>query len=202
MAVTPRANGIRSRASILARSLELTAARGLHAATIGALAAALGMSKSGVFAHFGSKDALDLAVIDAAASAFARDVMAPADAAPPGIARVAALCEGFLAYAAAPAGAGSRLTPDHPAFGLGTSTSARARLDGWRDQWLQALAGSVEQAIARQELSGSAEAAQVVFELDGVLEAAARTARWQPAAAAVSRARMAIDRVLLAERDA
>ena len=198
MATTMRAHGARSRAAILDRGLELAAAGGLHTATIGALADALGMSKSGVFAPFGSKEAFDLALIDAAAERFARAVVAPAGAAPPGIATVAALCEAFLAFATQPAAAGARLTPDHPAFGLGGSAAATARLAAWREVWQQALADGVAAAIARGELADSAEPAQVVFELDGVLEAAARLARTSGSGAVVSRARRAIDRLLLA----
>ena len=198
MAKISRANGIRSRNAILDRSLVLAAAGGLHTATIGALADSLGMSKSGVFAHFGSKDALDLALIDAAAERFARAVMEPAGMAPPGIARLAALSEGLLAFVSQAPIDGSCLTPGHPAFGLDAAPAARARLDAWQERWLQALADSVTEAITRREIAASAETAQMVFELDGVLEAAGRAVRSRRPAEVVDRARKAVDRVLLA----
>ncbi len=170
---------------------------GLQAATIGALSDALGMSKSGVFAHFGSKDGLDLAAIDAAAERFARGVVAPAGAAPPGIARVVALCEGFLAFVTPAPGEPARLPPDHPAFGLSPSLAAGARLVAWRAAWRDALLASVAEAIADGEMAASSDPAQAVFELRAVLDAAARGMRDEPPATIVTRARRAIDRALV-----
>ena len=192
-----RSNGVRSRTAILDRALALAAAAGLQAATIGALADALGMSKSGVFAHFGSKDALDLAAIGEAAERFARGVMAPAGTAPPGIARVVALCEGFLAFVTPGAGNPARLPPDHAAFGVRPSPAAHARLTAWRAAWREAIAASVAEAIARGEMAPSSDAAQVVFELRALLEAATRDMRDEPPAVIVSRTRRAIDRALV-----
>jgi AcrR family transcriptional regulator len=76
---------------ILDHALRLAAEGGLRAASIGALAAATGMTKSGVFLHFGSKPALDEAVIHTAVARFDRAVSRRAAAAPPGVARLAAL---------------------------------------------------------------------------------------------------------------
>lgn len=199
MAVIQRTNGVRSRAAILERGLRLTEAGGLHTATIGTLADALGMSKSGVFAHFGSKEALDEALVDAAAARFEAEVLRPADAAPPGIARVAALCEAALAGVTRPvAGGGPLLTPGHPALRLAPATAARARLDGWRQAWHTALAAAIADGMARGELAPGLDPAQIVFELDALLEAAGRAWRDAPADAVVARARRAVDRVLLA----
>ena len=197
MAISARANGVRSRAAILDRALALAASAGLQAATIGALSDALGMSKSGVFGHFGSKDALDLAAIDAAAERFARGVMAPAATAPPGIARVVALCEGFLAFVTPATGEPARLPPDHPAFGVRPSPAAHARLTAWRAAWREAIAASVAEAITRGEMAPSSDAAQVVFELRALLEAATRDMRDEPPAVIVTRTRRAIDRALV-----
>lgn len=198
MATSLRANGIRSRIAILDRGLELTSRGGLHTATIGALSGLLGMSKSGVFAQFGSKESLDLALIDTAAGRFAAAVVAPATFAPPGIAKVAALCEGFLAFVSQPLASGPSLTPDHPSFGPGAAPAAQARLDLWRLTWREALASSVTDAVARGELAAQNEPAQVVFELQAVLEAAARAVQHQGVEGIATRTRRAIDRVLLA----
>ncbi len=197
MAPFARANGVRSRAAILDRALGLAASAGLHAATIGALADALGMSKSGVFAHFGSKDALDLAAINAAAERFARGVLAPASTAPPGVARVVALCEGFLAFVTPGPDHPARLPPDHAAFGVRPSPAALARLTAWRAAWREAIAASVAEAITRGEMAPSSDAAQVVFELRALLEAATRDMRDEPPAVIVMRTRRAIDRALV-----
>ncbi len=155
------------------------------------------MSKSGVFAHFGSKDALELAAIDAAAERFTRGVITPAATAPPGIARVVALCEGFLAFVAPATGAPAKLPPDHAAFGLSPSPAGRARLDAWRSAWRDALLASVAEAIAHGEMAASSDPAQAVFELRAVLDAGARGMHDEPPAAMVARARRAIDRALV-----
>ena len=179
----------------------MAATAGLHAATIGALSAALGMSKSGVFAHFGSKESLDLAAIDTAAERFARGVLAPAGTAPPGIARVVTLCEGFLAFVTPAPGDPARLPPDHAAFGVSPPPLARARLAArlaaWRAAWRDALSASVAEAIARGEMATATDPAQAVFELCAVLDAGARGMRDEPPAAIVNRTRRAIDRALV-----
>ena len=197
MATLTRSNGTRSRLAILDRALDVAAIAGLHAATIGALSGSLGMSKSGVFAHFGSKEGLDLAAIDAAAERFARGVMAPAGTAPPGIARVVALCEGFLAFVMPTPGEPAHLAPEHPAFGLSSSPAARARLDAWRAAWRDALLASVAEAIAHGEMAAASDPAQAVFELRALLDAAARGMRDEPPAVIVTRTRLAIDRALV-----
>ena len=88
--------GGRTREAILAAGVALACRTGLGGLTIGALAADVGMSKSGMFAHFGSKEALQLAVVEAAAREFATEVVVPALHAPRGEPRVVALLEGWL----------------------------------------------------------------------------------------------------------
>ena len=70
--------GAATRELILDRALEITHAKGLDALTIGTLAEAAGMSKSGVFAHFGSREELQLSVLEAAAQIFTQEVFVPA----------------------------------------------------------------------------------------------------------------------------
>src|SRR5262245_35751389 len=94
----PRADGVRSRAAILQAATALASVRGLEGLSIGGVAGRLGMSKSGVFAHFGSKEELQLAAVDAAAAVFEREVLHAATAAPDGVARLIALTEGYLSY--------------------------------------------------------------------------------------------------------
>lgn len=190
----PRQNGIASRQAILGKALDVAATRGPQAATIGTLAAALGMSKSGVFAHFGSKDALETAVIEAAADQFGRAVVTPAEAAPAGLARLAALCEGFLTYVTEQGG--GRLTPDHPALGGVVQTAASARLTAWRDHWHRALEAAAADAVARGEMVERARPLQVAFEANALLEAAGRAAGRQPSDEVTRLTRAALDRVL------
>ncbi len=87
-----------TRQAILERSVDLASSEGLEGLTIGRLASELQMSKSGLFAHFGSKQELQLATIDAAASRFFDEVVAPAQSAPEGAARLRSYCELYLEY--------------------------------------------------------------------------------------------------------
>jgi AcrR family transcriptional regulator len=71
---------------------------GLEGLSIGNLAAAIGMSKSGLYAHFGSKQELQLATVQEAGRIFADEVVQPALAAPAGLAQLAAVCEAFFEH--------------------------------------------------------------------------------------------------------
>ena len=88
--------GGRTREAILAAGVTLACRTGLGGLSIASLAAEVGMSKSGMFAHFGSKEALQLAVLDTAARQFAVEVVLPALQVPRGERRVRALLEGWL----------------------------------------------------------------------------------------------------------
>src|SRR3954470_15789543 len=93
-----RADGERTREAIVRRSVSLATVDGLEGLTIGNLAAALDMSKSGIYAHFGSKEALQLATVDEAERIFQGEVIAPALDAPPGVAQLLALCDAFFEH--------------------------------------------------------------------------------------------------------
>jgi len=88
--------GEQTRAAILDRAVDLASAEGLEGLTIGRLAGELRMSKSGLFAHFGSKQELQLATVEAAAARFRAAVVEPALAAPDGAPRLRALVERYL----------------------------------------------------------------------------------------------------------
>jgi AcrR family transcriptional regulator len=90
------AKGARTRASILDRAVDLASAEGLEGLTIGRLAAELQMSKSGLFAHFGSKQELQLATVGAAAERFTTRVIEPALEQPDGAPRLRAMAERYL----------------------------------------------------------------------------------------------------------
>ncbi|MFN7979833.1 MAG: helix-turn-helix domain-containing protein [Vicinamibacterales bacterium] len=189
-----RQNGLRSRESILDHGLSLTAQGGRHRASIGALAAALGMSKSAVHAHFGSKGALDAALVASAAERFEQAVLRPAAAAPPGLARLAALCEAFLAFAAQ---SDAALTPGHRAFGRGMAAAAEQHLRAWAEAWRRALHGAAADAVARAEFAPGADAAQAAFELAALLDGAVRALDHLPPTEVVRRTRAGVDRVLV-----
>ncbi len=88
--------GARTREAILDRAVDLASVEGLEGLTIGRLAAELQMSKSGLFAHFGSKQDLQLAAIAAAAARFRANVVTPALELPEGAPRLRALAERYL----------------------------------------------------------------------------------------------------------
>jgi len=96
MNVTTATKGAQTRAAILDRAVDLASVEGLEGLTIGRLAAELRMSKSGLFAHFGSKQELQLATVGAAAERFRAAVIEPALAAPDGAPRLRAMGERYL----------------------------------------------------------------------------------------------------------
>src|SRR5262245_64377944 len=94
----PRADGVESRRAILHAAANLATTHGLEGLSIGELAKHIGMSKSGLYAHFKSKEELELATIDMAADIFEIDVIRKIPAALRGIARVTALSEAFFQH--------------------------------------------------------------------------------------------------------
>src|SRR3954462_13040735 len=94
----PRADGERSRRTILDAAAKLATIDGLEGLSIGRLADHIGMSKSGLYAHFGSKEELQLATIETAREIYEADVVAPAARAATPLAKVEALCAQFLSH--------------------------------------------------------------------------------------------------------
>jgi AcrR family transcriptional regulator len=169
---TTQTKGERTRLAILAGAAELASEHGLDSLSIGGLAESLGMSKSGVFAHFGSKEELQLATVDYAADVFVREVIAPARSAPQGIARVWALCDAFLSYVEREVFAGG-------CFFAATSVEFKNRPGAVRDRvaerlsgWLSYLEHAVERAQEAGELDDRVEARRVAFELTAFMESA------------------------------
>src|SRR5947209_17785978 len=97
----PRARkGVRTRESILRTAVDLASAEGLEGLTIGRLADELKMSKSGLFAHFGSKEELQLATIEMARERFFFEVFKPGLDAERGYPRLVTICRSWLDYIA------------------------------------------------------------------------------------------------------
>jgi AcrR family transcriptional regulator len=94
----PRADGERTRSAILRTAASLATVDGLEGLSIGNLAAAIGMSKSGLYAHFGTKQELQLATVDEAERILTEEVVQPALEASPGLGQLAAACEAFFSY--------------------------------------------------------------------------------------------------------
>ena len=94
----PRADGERTRSAILRAAASLATVDGLEGLSIGNLAAAIGMSKSGLYAHFGTKQELQLATVAEAERILTEEVVQPALAASLGLGQLAAACEAFFSY--------------------------------------------------------------------------------------------------------
>ena len=90
--------GEATRQQILVQALHLSSEVGIEGLTVGGLAKTVGMSKSGLFAHFGSKEDLQCAVLDAAAALFIDRVIAPALKQPRGLPRIERLYKGWIAW--------------------------------------------------------------------------------------------------------
>jgi AcrR family transcriptional regulator len=164
--------GERTRNAILDVAAALATEEGLETLSIGRLAEATGMSKSGLFAHFGSKLELQLATVDHAAELFVTEVIAPAREAPRGLARVWALCERMTDYA-------ERQVFPGGCFFAATSAEFNNRPGPVRDRiaemlrsWLSYLQHAVEQAQAAGELDPSVDARAIAFQLDAFAQAA------------------------------
>jgi AcrR family transcriptional regulator len=167
-----KTKGERTRHAILTRAAELATQEGLEPLSIGRLAEATEMSKSGLFAHFGSKEELQLATVDHAASLFREEVIAPARAAPKGVARVWALCDHMVDYA-------ERQVFPGGCFFACTSAEFNNRPGPVRDRivemvgtWLSYLEHAVEQAQQAGELDQSLSAREIAFQLDSFAQAA------------------------------
>jgi AcrR family transcriptional regulator len=163
--------GQRTRASILEVAAALATEEGLDPLSIGRLAEATGMSKSGLFAHFGSKEELQLATVEHAAKLFVAEVIDPARSAPKGIARVWALCDHMIGYS-------ERQVFPGGCFFAATSFEynnrpgpVRDRIEGMIRSWLSYLEHAVEQAQEAGELDPNASAREISFQLDAFAQA-------------------------------
>ena len=163
--------GQRTRNSILEVAAALATEEGLDPLSIGRLAEATGMSKSGLFAHFGSKEELQLATVDHAAALFVAEVIDPARSAPKGLARIWALCDHMIGYA-------ERQVFPGGCFFAATSFEFNNRPGPVRDQiesmirsWLSYLEHAVEQAQEAGELDPNVSAREISFQLDAFAQA-------------------------------
>ncbi len=192
-----RADGERSRRLILDTAVRLATVEGLDGLSIGSLAHATQLSKSGVYAHFDSKAALQLATVDNARALFIDVVVVPA-LEQRGLERLRALCESFLMYvenrtlpggcffAAAAAELGARPGP------------LRERVAANQKDWIRVLTEAADDAVARGELRDDTDVATLVFELNALVIAANTAYILHDDPAVLAQARTAIERVVVA----
>jgi AcrR family transcriptional regulator len=166
-----RADGERSRAAILDAATQLASSEGLEGLSIGRLAEHTGMSKSGLYAHFGSKEELQLAIVDTASGIFVHEVIEPARSAD-GIARVEALADAFLSYIERGVFAGGCFFRAAQAEFDTNPGVVREKIREAHGSWLTYLEQQVRGAQERGEIAASEEPAQLAFEIYAMLETA------------------------------
>ena len=163
-ALSSTSKGAATRDAILDHAYAIACSAGLEGLSIGALAHAVGMSKSGVFAHFGSREDLQLAVLETAAQRFVSHVFQPAVRRPRGLARLRAVIEQWFDWV--------RHEDDGGCLFLAAVSEYDDRPGPQRDlllqqdrHWRQALAKAVSLAIEEGELRPDIDVEQLVFEI-------------------------------------
>jgi len=158
--------GTRTRQHILDRAVDLASVEGLQGLTIGRLAEDLAMSKSGLFAHFGSKEELQLAAIEAAGRRFMAEAFLPALRAPRGYARLMAICLSWISYAKRNVFPGGCFFAAASFEFDGRPGPVRDAVVGIMDEWIAAIEQAVRMAQEEGELDSDVEPAQLAFELN------------------------------------
>lgn len=167
--------GAATREAILRLAADQASVDGLEGLSIGQLATTLGMSKSGLFAHFGSKELLQLATIEDARKRYVEAVLVPALGAPRGIRRLDALCDSFLTYIERAVFPGGCFFASAMAeFGGKEPGPVRDRIADCQHQWTTTLERAAHDGRDRGELTAACEPEQLAFEL----EAALLSANW------------------------
>ncbi len=188
------AHGDRTRRQILRRAVDIASAQGLEGLTIGSLAKELGMSKSGLFAHFGSKEELQLAVVDEAAVIFAENVVEPAFEAPEGVARLYALMDHWVGYVDESVFPGGCFWSKVESEFSARSGVVRDKIVELTSEYIKAMQADVENAKRRGELRDDADAAQLTFEFGAYVQGCNLASQLHGDRAAFGRARLGIRR--------
>jgi AcrR family transcriptional regulator len=188
----PRTKQRSTREAILDRAVDVASEEGLEGLTIGRLASEMEMSKSGLFGHFGSKEELQLATVDAAARRFAEEVVAPALEEPSGDGRLGVLCDryiGFLEQEVFPGGC----------FWAGATAEFDSRPGPIRDALRERVSAWVGLLESEAEAAGHDDPRQLAFELYAIVQGANSGFQLFDDRDAFSRARTATERLLAAK---
>ena len=192
--------GEETRAQILDAAVQQASEAGFESLTIGTLATRTGLSKSGLFAHFGSRTELQVAALDEAARRFTEAVFLPAFQVPRGLRRLRALFENWITWpehaqlrGGCPIHAASAEYDDQPGP-MRDAVVDRQRLVA------RELAKAVQMAVDSGELRGDTDASQFVFEMFGLILAYYHTQRVLGDSSALARARAGFERLVEAHR--
>jgi len=164
-----RSDGERSRAAILHEAAQLATVEGIAGLSIIRLAQAVGMSKSGLIAHFGTKQELQLATIETASAIFTDEVIAPALAGRSGLERLQALAERFLAHVEARVFPGGCFFASVAAEMDTHPGPVRDRAVQLNEEWTRHLETAVRDAQHEGAIDADEDAHQLAFELDAYL---------------------------------
>ncbi len=188
-----RLKGMRTRQSILGHAARVGSAEGLEAVSLQRLASDLGISKSGLFAHFGSKEELHMATVEAAARIFTDEVIRPALQVPRGVGRVWALCNSWLSYVERgvfPGGCFFWAVAEE--FDSRKPGPVRDSVLEKKAYWSYSLQRAVREAQAAGEIDTGVDAEQLSWELDSLLGGANSGFKGGDGLKAIERGRRAI----------
>ena len=187
--------GLQTRAAILDAALGLALQKGLEGLSIGALAELTRMSKSGVFAHFGSREELQISVVREYHDRFEAEVFAPAMRRPRGLPRLRALFERWLQRVSFEVDSGCLYISGAVEFD-DRPGPVRDALVAMVCSWRQALERAAGQAVDAGHLLPDVDATQLLFEIHGLILALHHDARFLRLDGAAERARRGFDRVV------
>ena len=191
----PLMKGRQTRATILEAALALASHMGLEGLSIGALAEVTQMSKSGVFAHFGSREELQISVVREYHAQFADEVFAPAMAVPRGLPRLRALFDRWFKRVSMEIDAGCIYISGAVEFD-DRPGPVRDALVTMVQTWQQALERAIHIAVEEGHLRADTDPAQVLFEVHGLILALHHDARFLRNPGAAQRALAAFQHVL------
>ena len=164
-----RLRGEQTRQAILTHAAQLASAEGLGAVSLQRLATDLGISKSGLFAHFGSKEELQLATVEEASRIFTREVLKPGLRQQAGLGRLWAMCSSYLSYLKRGVFTGGCFFEAALAEFDSKPGAVRDAVVARRGYWVESLARAVRGAQAAGEVLADIEPEQLAWELDWIL---------------------------------
>ncbi|MBV7672019.1 TetR/AcrR family transcriptional regulator [Streptomyces halstedii] len=164
--------GNQTRQLVLARAVQVASTEGLDGLSLGRLATELKLSKSGVFALFGSKEELQLATVRAAVTIFVDHVLTPTRAVGPGLGRVWRMCESWLTYSRTRVFRGGCFFYATIAEFDSRRGKVHDALAATQTGWVTFVEETLEEARVRGELSADTDISQLAFELIAFMELA------------------------------
>lgn len=184
--MSPRAS---RRDAVLEHAVEVASEEGLEGLTIGKLSTELGLSKSGLFGHFGSKEELQLAAVEAASAIFLREVVQPALSEPEGARRLRAYADNWVSYL-------ERKVFSGGCFFQAAAAEFDSRPGAVRDLLRDSQGGWLDEIAKQGRIAGVEDPEQLAFELYALISGANGRHQLFDDEQAFERARRAMDRLL------